>query len=132
MASSSSSSSLWESIMQRHKRLTGGQSYSWSEHPVCLLQQKPLCYFIQMRRNKCRSAGLDCSFGKIPFVFQQAPASIARFILIYRAAPSSLTKHLIKKAVCQYTEVFSSTIYSPRIESVTALSSHKFGSTGYI
>lgn len=33
-----SSSSLWESIMQRHKRLTGGQSYSWSVLWVCLLQ----------------------------------------------------------------------------------------------
>ena len=32
----------------------------------------------------------------------------------------------------QYIEVFSSTIYSPRIESVTLVSSHKFGSTGYI
>lgn len=85
LASSSSSSSLWESIMQRHKRHTGGQSYSWSEHPVCLLQQKPLCYFIQMRRNKCRSAGPDCSFGKIPFVFQQAP----EFSQIYSHLPSS-------------------------------------------
>lgn len=32
----------------------------------------------------------------------------------------------------QYIDVFSSPIYSPRIESVTVTLSHKFGSTGYI
>lgn len=41
-----------------------------------------------------------------------------------RGAAPDQTRHLV--------EVFSSTIYSPRIESVTLVLSHKFGSTGYI
>lgn len=36
------------------------------------------------------------------------------------------------QAILEKCEVFASTIYSPRIESVTMWIPHKFGSTGYI
>lgn len=39
---------------------------------------------------------------------------------------------LLTQAILEKSEVFASTIYSPRIESVTMWIPHKFGSTGYI
>lgn len=91
--------------MQRHKRLTGGQSYSWSVLWVCLLQ--PTCSAVLSKRHRAKQKRrIKLFILKIPAEpreFQQAPAGFARFILIFffflteGATPWHLTSGLIRR-----------------------------------